>query len=162
MTRVMMAVDGSDLDERVVDTARSLFGEQADYWAVNVQLAEFEGAGTRPATTFPVVYGAAYPVVTPNVYRVRATDDTPSPSTAARQEAEATAAEAVADVDDAVAVGEVGDPADVIRRVSSIHRADVVVVGLRDRNWLSKLIDPSVSDDLIGDTAVPLLLVPAG
>src|SRR6056297_345545 len=150
MTRVMMAVDGSDLDWRVVDTARSLFGEQADYWAVNVQLAEFEGAGTRPATTFPVVYGAAYPVVTPNVYRVRATDETPSPSGAARQEAEATAAEAVADVDDAVAVGEVGDP------------ADVIVVGLRDRNWLSKLIDPSVSDDLIGDTAVPLLLVPAG
>lgn len=160
MTRVMMAVDGSDLDEAVVDTARRLFGPDADYWAVNVQGYDSVSGTASPSAMFPTAYGMAYPVMLPSAYEIRpGPEGGPTPGQAAVQRARSIAASAAARAADVEAVGEVGNPAVVIRRTALEHDVDVVVLGVHHRGWFSKLLDPSVTDDLIEESPAPLLLV---
>jgi nucleotide-binding universal stress UspA family protein len=60
---------------------------------------------------------------------------------------------------DAEAVGAVGDPADAIMTVAEDRAADVIVVGSRGRGWLDRLVRPSVSQDVLRRTDIPVLLV---
>lgn len=163
MTRVMIAVDGSDLDARLAEAAQHLFGPDAEYWAVNVH----ESATPPPPGALAPVpgmyggafvgYGVAYPF-TPGL------PENVDPATARRERASALreAARAAAEsagIDNAAVVAESGDPPTAILTAAHRHDADVIVVGSHDRSWWSKLIEPSVSGDVIESSSVPVLVV---
>ena len=162
MTRVMIAVDGSDLDARLAEAAHDLFGSAAEYWAVNVQNGLVESVpGTLPM--MPGMYGGAfvgYGVAHP--FTPRPPDDlTAAPADRdgeARDVARATAASA--GIDDAAVVAETGDPPTAILRAAHRHDADVIVIGSRDRGWWSRLLEPSVSSDVVEASPVPVVVVP--
>jgi nucleotide-binding universal stress UspA family protein len=168
MTRVMIAVDGSDLDTPLAATAHRLFGADSDYWAVNVQ-GDVSGA-LAASTAFPAMYGGsmagfgmAYPYMSPHPYEVRGAtgDDVVDGVETAEERADATAEAAIGDagISSAEPVAEVGDPPDAILRAAHEHRIDVIVVGDHDRGWWSRLFAPAVGGELIERAEVPILVV---
>jgi hypothetical protein len=68
MTRVVIAVDGSELDEHVARTAFALFGESCNYWVLNVQEAVDPTPRFAALHPVPVAFGGAYPYVSPDLY----------------------------------------------------------------------------------------------
>lgn len=157
MTRVLIAIDGTDLDHKIAETAHRLFGDDSDFWAVNVQDIANPPVGGWPMTV-PVTYGGAYPYRLPELYTLRPDSETSREVVEETQRrAEITAQES--GLDDARVVAEVGEPAEAIIRAANEHGADVIVVGTHDRSWWSRLVKPSVSGRLTGDAPVPVLLV---
>lgn len=155
MTRVMIAVDGSDLDAEVATEAHRLFGDGADYWAVNVQVFDGVSTGAAPVPAMYggalVGYGMAYPYLPPEPHRI---DSEAGDAPEAAQEVVDRAGLAEAKV-----VAEVGDPPTAILRAAREHEADVIVVGNHERGWWSKLLVSSVADDLLHESTVPVLVV---
>jgi nucleotide-binding universal stress UspA family protein len=166
MTRVMMAVDGSELDEPLAITAYRLFGDDAQYWAVNVRHQPV-GAGPAPISAFPATYGGsfigfgtAYPFLPPDPYDVRvAAVHADSDPAVDRVTAPPPETPEQADVPDTADLAAAGDPPDAIMRAAHVNEADVIVVGDHDRSWWSKLIDPAVGDELIDRSDIPVLVV---
>jgi nucleotide-binding universal stress UspA family protein len=177
----MIAVDGSELDQPLASTAHRLFGDDAQYWAVNVR-HQTDDAAVPASTTFPALYGGSfigfgtvYPYLAPNPYDVRVTDvsdvtdvsgivgsadATPDGATAAPGEpGPPTGATDGPTGDTELAVG--GDPPAAILRAAHANAVDVIVVGDHDRSWWSKLIEPAVSDELIDRSEIPVLVVRA-
>ncbi len=161
MTHVLIAVDDSDTSVAAAHTAYRLFGDSAQYTLVNV------------AETAPVVwghdglrYGTAYPLSIPgagvigSVPFVVRTPDEPDPSAdrvdAAERTADGVAHEA--GLTQAESIGETGDPAEAILEAARTHHADVIVVGTHQRGWFKRLVTSSVSDDVIRDSEVPVLV----
>lgn len=62
-------------------------------------------------------------------------------------------------LDDATVLSEIGTPDEAIIRAAELHGADVIIAGTHDRGWWSKLLQPSVSDGLLAESTVPVLLV---
>ena len=52
-----------------------------------------------------------------------------------------------------------GDPATKIIEVAAEIGADLIVVGTGDRSWLSRVITPSVSDEVVNNAPCPVLVV---
>lgn len=168
MTRVLIAVDDTESSVRAADVASHIFGKDAEYLAVNV--VEADSAAVEPpwwggawGAAYPAAHGAVWPL--PALVGSRAPtrgdpDDTPVHG--AIRVAEGTASRAVteSDVDTADAVGEVGDPADVITAAAQEWSADVIVVGTHDRSWFDRLLNPSVSKEVLEHSRVPVLVVP--
>ena len=159
----MIAVDGSDLDVRLAQAAHELFGRDAEYWAVNVN-----DSSDRPPSgvvhAVPgmyggafVAYGAAYPFTLPFDDSAGGSARLDDDEIASRRAAEAAAASA--GIEDPAVLTESGDPPTAILNAARRHDADVVVVGSRDRSWWSKLVEPSVSSDVIEESPVPVLVV---
>jgi len=149
MTRVLLAVDGSELDDVIALAARKLFGADAEYLAVNVSEPEAQFAPNLP-------YGMVYPYVwdkpvSPTVEVETAFDE-------AERVAERVGQSAAISVEP---IGDVGDPADAIVSAAAEHAADVIVVGSRERSWFARLIDPSVSREVTASSPVPVLIVRA-
>jgi len=61
-------------------------------------------------------------------------------------------------IPDAAAVGDTGDPADAIIAAAKSQHADVVVVGTHERGWFKRLFSSSVSDAVIRDADIPVLV----
>lgn len=164
MTRVMIAVDGSDLDVRLAEAAHDLFGPAADYWAVNVRTSR-SVAGTPVAVPGTVGgafvgYGVAAPFTPrpPDGIAGASNDDRDLESgDDARDVARSVAASA--GLDDGGVIVETGDPPTAILHAAHRHDADVIVVGSRDRGWWSKLLEPSVSSDVVEASPVPVLVI---
>jgi nucleotide-binding universal stress UspA family protein len=167
MTRVLIAVDGTEGSVHAAEVAHRLFGDGADYLAVNVADAGLDRAsmpswGLGWGMGAPIAYGAVWPYTGP-----AAADPPGSSATGAPREQDAVdraAAEARAAADAsglpvAEAIGEVGDPSDAIIRAAEEHQADVVVVGSHERGWFDRLLAPSVSADVLKHADVPVLVV---
>lgn len=167
MTRVMIAVDGSDLDARLAEAAHGLFGQDAEYWAVNVHNSlDQPPSGVVHAVPGMiggpfVAYGAAYPFTLPRGKGAAGGSAGPDDDPASSPRAVAEAAADSAGIEDAEVLTETGDPPAAILNAARRHAADVIVVGSRDRGWWSKLIEPSVSSDVIDESAVPVLVISA-
>ncbi|HSL73916.1 MAG TPA: universal stress protein [Ilumatobacteraceae bacterium] len=167
MTRVLIAVDGSDLDKRLAEEAHRLFGADAEYWAVNVHNPRDPsmpgGAAAVPGAygAMGVGYGVAYPYVTPSPHEVApgaaVGTDVRNPEQERRRVAETAVTHA--GLDDAAVVTEAGEPSATILRAADHHGADVIVIGSHERSWWKKLIDPSVSGDIVEESRVPVLVV---
>lgn len=54
---------------------------------------------------------------------------------------------------------ESGDPAKVILDVAADIDADLIVIGTGDRSWLSRLLNPSVSEGVVQNATRPVLVV---
>lgn len=158
MTRVLVAVDDSEGSVRAAETAHRLFGDGAEYLAVNVtnvvDLAAIPWYGAGWGAPYAAPYGAVW------AYR---TDTAVDPAGVADGEDLAAAnAREVADqsgLPDAVAVGEEGDPATAVLRAAEERHVDVIVVGTEERGWLDRLLRPSVSKEIVRHAHVPVLVV---
>ncbi len=152
MTRVLMALDGTDLDDVICATVQRVF-PGSDLLALNVQ--------ERPGMTAPygstgMVYGyvpTSVGVVDP-IPPVRADEESED-----RRRGEARRLAEEASPDDAVPLGEIGDPTQMILVAAERHHADVVAVGTHDRGWWASLVRPSVSEHVLDASTVPVLLV---
>ena len=152
MTRILLAVDGTDLDHRVASTAHEIFGDAAEYLAVNV-------ADSHVATsaTMPVPYGVVYPYAPHG-----AVDAGPSDTERlARAEDLARRIAEEIGVDDVEAIGDLGDPAVAIVGAAERHGVDVIVVGSHERSWLSRLVSPSVSSEVLSGSTIPVMVIKA-
>ncbi|MEX2627756.1 MAG: universal stress protein [Ilumatobacteraceae bacterium] len=149
MARILIAVDGTELDHDCVATARHLFGTEAEYLAVSV--AE---EVARRTTMVPVPYGFVYPYASVEPMVV---DDGPDP--VARAEDVARRAAEEAGLDNAEVFADIGDPAEVIVDAAGRHACDVIVVGSHGRGWLSRLVQPSVSSEVLSVSSIPVLVV---
>ena len=152
MTKILLALDDTEEARTAAETAHRLFGDSVEYLAVYVS-ADPEATSSM---TWGSVYG--YPFAAPPVLL----DDIARSATevveTARTEASRRAAEAGVEAE---ALGEVGDPAHAISRAAHDHGVDLIVVGHAARGWLRSLFDPSVTDDLIDSTDIPVMVVPA-
>lgn len=167
MTRVLIAADDTDISVGAARTARSLFGDGADYLVVNV--------AETPALAWgddSMMWGYAYPMAIPVagaaggpplVVQPRAAaaeGDTPPPPSAAdvaEQEAENVAQ--AAGLAGATALGEVGEASSAILDAAERHHVDVIVVGSHERGWFSRLLTGSVSTSVAKRSPVPVLVV---
>jgi nucleotide-binding universal stress UspA family protein len=162
MTHVLIAVDDSETSVRAATTARRVFGDQARYTVLNV------------ATNSPVIWGddalaagMVYPLTLPGagvVGGIPFTVQTPGhPEWAdtdridqAEQRADDVAREA--GLSEARPVGDTGDPAEAILAAAHEYGADVIVVGTHDRHWFTRLFSRSVSDAIVRESDIPVLI----
>lgn len=152
MTTILLALDDTEASRYAAETAHAMFGDAADYLAVYVT-ADPEATSSM---TWGSVYG--YPFSAPPVLL----DDMARSATEVVETARAEASRQAADAGiPAEALGEVGDPAHAISRAAREHAVDLIVVGHSQRGWLRSLFDPSVTDELIDATHVPVMVVPA-
>jgi nucleotide-binding universal stress UspA family protein len=140
MTRILLAVDGTDLDDRVATATRRLFPD-AQLFALNVQ------------------HPREAPVLPPNAPGGVAMSYVTAPDSVddAAEHAQEIAVEQSPDA--AVHLGEVGHRADRIVATAVEHQVDLIAVGHRHRGWWSRLFDPSVSADVTERAPVPVLVV---
>jgi len=61
---------------------------------------------------------------------------------------------------DAEPIGDTGDPAMTIVDAAHAHQVDVIVIGHEDRSWFSRLVEGSVSKNVIRESDIPVLVVP--
>lgn len=154
MTRVLIAVDGSELDVVCATIAHDLFGDDADYLAVNVA----DGFATTQTATVPVPFGQVYPyVAAPTPADGVAIDDEPDPVEHAEDVARRAADQA--GLVTAETIGEIGDPGEAIVDAAERNHCDVIVVGSHERSWLSRLVSPSVSSEVTAASGIPVLVV---
>jgi nucleotide-binding universal stress UspA family protein len=161
VARVLIAVDESEESVEAARVAHRLFGDDAHYLVVNV--SDPVASGMAWGYVYPIVPPiAAYPVMMP------AGDAPLIPQSgggggtgSAAGDAERRAADVAdkADLDDAEAVGEVGDAANAIIDAATEHRADVIVVGSHERGWFDRLIKASVAKRVLDDSPIPVLVV---
>lgn len=149
MAKVLIAVDGTDLDRTVTRSAHGLFGDQSTYVVVNV------ADGPASFAAYPLALGAAAVVDAP---RLAAFGDGLDELA---DEAEAVAEDAAegSELGHVVVVGEVGDPVEVILHAASEYDVDVIAVGHHERSWLAKLFDRSVSEMVERLAKRPVLIV---
>jgi len=166
MTQVLIAVDDSESSIKTARIAFALFGDSAQYTVVNVadQTPVMWGGDA-------LVWGVGYPIMMTPVAQpeIVGTGTAPrsetdgesvvvdnAPIDAAIQIARGVADEA--QLPAAQVVGEVGDPATAIITAAHHHKADVIVVGSHERSWFSSLFAPSVSDAVVREADIPVLI----
>ena len=163
MTTVMIAVDASDSSVHAVETAHRLFGDDAEYFVLNV------GAGTYvPVPIFPGEVGMVSPLAwTPPVEPRLEAEGTHASGDPGLVISDADVAVTIAKqtgeeggLADATALGTVGDAAGSIIEVAVGHSADVIVVGTHERGWLTRLLTSSVADEVRRESPIPVLVVP--
>lgn len=146
MTRVLVAMDGSDDAVRAGAKAKELFGADAEYLAMSVV------ASPAPTMVGVMGFGTVYPypaMLTPGLV----------------EEAEHEAAEIAeqgadaAGLEHAEVIADYGDPADLIEAAAKEHHCDVIVVAGSHRGWFSRLVVGSVSSDLVRNCDIPVLVV---
>lgn len=166
MTRVLIAADDSETSVVAARTARSLFGDSADYLVVNVA----EG-GMLPWGDDSMMWGYAYPMALPaaaggpplivrhDVGSPRASDDDESDTPVAVAERQAERVADQAGLGGATTIGEAGEASQAILEAAERHDVDVIVVGSHERGWFSRLLTGSVSDAVTKHAPVPVLVV---
>jgi nucleotide-binding universal stress UspA family protein len=157
MTRVLVAVDDTDASVRAAETAHRLFGDDAEYLAVNVtnvvDMSAIPWYGAGYGVPYAAPYGAVwdYRSVTAETEEGVAGEDVAQ--THAREVAEESG------LAGAEAVGEEGDPAEAVLRAAKERDVDVIVVGMHERGWFDRLVRPSVSKEILRSSPVPVLVV---
>jgi nucleotide-binding universal stress UspA family protein len=158
MTRVLVAVDDTDGSVRAAEAAHRLFGDDAEYLAVNVtnvvDMAAIPWYGAGYGAPYAAPYGAVW------AYRTDVTMD-PDRELDAGAVAEDHAREVAeqSGLAGAEAVGEEGDPAEAVLRAAHDREVDVIVVGTHERGWFDRLVRPSVSKEIVKSSPVPVLVV---
>lgn len=157
MTLVLLALDESDESIGAARQARRLFGADATYLAVYVSATAptWTTIPTAWGSVYPYPYAAPYPLVDEELGAAVAESDRP-----VREDARDTAAQLAneAGVDAVAAVGEIGDPSEAILSAADRHGVDVIVVGATHKNWWQRLIEGSVSHDVVRRSHRPVLI----
>jgi nucleotide-binding universal stress UspA family protein len=139
--KILIAVDTSDVSHEAALTAKRLFPD-AEHLIFSA--ASFASYVTAHPVQGPIVANA------PGLSALEV----------AQEMAEDAVSEAEAVLGDASDTAiEFGDPGQVICRQASAVNADLIVVGRREKHWLSRLFDPSVSEYVIRHAPCPVLVV---
>jgi nucleotide-binding universal stress UspA family protein len=148
MARVLIALDGTELDTHLVDVARRVFGDDAEYLALNVRHTTI--------APVPMYVGMTHPYIGDADVVEASTEESNAEADAARSHAASTVASTGLDAE---AIGEIGNPAFTIPAVAEAHDVDVIVVGTHDRSWWSRFLEPSVAEGVLHQTDIPVLMV---
>ena len=151
--RVLIAVDGTDHSVTVVQTAHRLFGDGAEYLVLNCAQVPITGWGAPFGTVSPMA-GPMMVGDTSGMWQ----NDVQESTKIAQSQAEGVVESA--DIPAAEPIGDSGDPVTTIIEAAHHHQADVIVVGHEDRSWFARLVDGSVSKEVIRESEVPVLVVP--
>lgn len=150
--KVLLAVDDSTVSHEAALAVSEWFRDGAEFVALHV-------GPTIPPTLLAsptIAGGLAYPVAPAAIPTIDAIED----EFAVEDEAEPDeVASEAARLVHGEPRAEVGDPARTIVEVAREIDADLVVVGTGDRSWLSRLLDPSVSDNVVHDAPCSVLVV---
>ena len=166
MTNILIAVDESDEAVFAVETAHRLFGDEAHYFVINVS-AGMKSAPLSDRYVYPIVPPytgtgmiAVQPIAVPGS-STGSDSGHESSLQVAKREADDVAAEIAgkASLPTAGTIGEVGDPADSIIDAARSHDIDVIVVGSHDRRWFSRLLSGSVTDQIVKQSSIPVLVI---
>ncbi|MFN8021278.1 MAG: universal stress protein [Acidimicrobiales bacterium] len=160
MTHVLIAADDTDESVHAARTARTLFGDTAHYTVVSVARTEaFLWSGS--AMEFGVPYTMAIPPAgvpgPPLVFEQPTSAPHTTPVDVAERQADEV--KVAASLHGADTMGEVGDPADAIQRAAEECGADVIVVGSHERSWFGRLFSRSITNEVVRDSALPVLVV---
>jgi nucleotide-binding universal stress UspA family protein len=163
VTKVLIALDDNEESIEAAALARRLFGDDAEYLAINVfehppsAVRSASSWPTTPVGGSPLAWGAVWPYDTGAGERAI---DEHVPEITGRDVAarDALAAAERAGLADADVIGEVGDPARAILDAAHEHAVDVVVVGSHQRSWLSRLFSRSVSAEVVKRADLPVLV----
>ncbi len=128
---VLVAVDGSSLDEQVMAETTRLFDTGTTDFAV-VHVARGHSSARSDVTDGPIVDDASADL------SGRVGDDP----------------EAVT-----ISIGEVGDPVTGILAAADEREASLIVLGTHGRGWLSRLLQPSVSDAVLEQASRPVIVM---
>jgi nucleotide-binding universal stress UspA family protein len=149
VTRILVALDDTDASHRAADFVHRLFGEgTTEVLAISVARV--------PAPWIPVgiEYGAVYPWPMVGAQP----DEVEEAVKATTEEAEHTIHDS--GLDEAEALVSIGDPVEEITRAAADHGADLIVVGSHHKNLLERFFQGSVSEKLVRDATIPVLVVP--
>jgi nucleotide-binding universal stress UspA family protein len=149
MTRLLIAVDGSAESTDAARFAHRLFGDTTEYIVLTVADSGATLTAAVPIAD-PTIAGA---YVGPEVTR--------EAIEAAMHNAEETASEGAEALHapSTTTLADIGDPGDAICRIAQEHAVDLIVIGSHDRNWLSRLVAPSVRNYLVEHAPCPVLVV---
>jgi len=149
MSIVLIAVDGTPSDQSVIRKTLDLLGDDRQYVLVSVS--------DEPAMLGAVSlsYASASVLAVPALSKFA--DGMGMDADAAEDVAEnAGVAAGISGVD---VIGEVGDPATVLIEVAKDRNAAVIAIGASERNWFSRLFDPSVEAAVVDRAPCPVLVV---
>lgn len=149
--QILVAVDESDGAERAAAFTNAFFGPMD----VNVLVLN---VGETPIPWFPGV-GSTY--LGPYAWRRVALGAPGQDMDELMDDARARAAAVASgsEIDDSTTIAEVGDPVEVIRSVAAAEDVEIIVVGASDKGWWRRLIDGSVSSELVRSAERPVLVV---
>ena len=150
---VLVAVDGSDESTHAASVAARLFGEGARFSFAHVA----EPIPMTPPGRLPFSAAGVAPVLPPDVE-----PDQPGGEHEVRDSARsiALAAAGASGLEVAETIGLIGDPAKQIVAAANERSADVIVVAVHHRGWLTELFTSSVTDDIQHLATIPVLVVP--
>lgn len=151
--RVLIAVDGTDHSRTVAQTAHQLFGDGAEYLVLNCAQVPIAGWAAPFGTVSPM----AAPMMVGDTSGLWPIDVKESTKLAQSQAEEVVES---ADLPAAEPIGDTGDPVTTILDAAHEHHADVIVVGHEDRSWFARIVEGSVSKEVIRESDVPVLVVP--
>jgi nucleotide-binding universal stress UspA family protein len=149
--KILVAVDESAASVEAAHFIEKFFaGMPVEILAVNVAPGAVQWL--TPVTGFGGVTPWAYPASL-----------SPEDLTRIRDDERAVAAETLTEVAPANAdtLVQFGDPVLAILDAAREHHADLIAVGTHHKNMFARLIQGSVSEDLVRRSPVPVLVVPA-
>lgn len=169
MTKVLIAVDDTEHSIRAASTARTLFGDDADYFVISVIDAAPMWWGSDEAMRWGVAYPAVVPtgaMTMPFPLIIGAGLSTGPGIDAGVQDplgnAEQVAGNvaAAAHIPFATPIGDTGDPTPAILAAAEAHDVDVIVVGSSHSGWMSRLFSRPVADGVLREAERAVLVVP--
>ena len=144
--KILLAVDQDQTSYEAATVVSEWFSDDSTVVALHVGSPVPTTALAAPVATG----GIGYPAVTLPVFRA----ERERIYLEAREVAEQAASITNGDVRT-----EAGDPAQKIIEVAEEIEADLIVIGTGDRSWLSRVITPSVSDEVVHNAPCPVLVV---
>jgi nucleotide-binding universal stress UspA family protein len=151
--RILIAVDDGETASKTARVARALFDDDStEILGVNVAARPVQWLA--PGMGYGMVF-SAFPVLDSSGDR---TIDVEL-RTGARQQAEQVLDDA--GIDDAVAIGALGDAVTAILTAAAEHQVDLIAVGGDDAGFLDRMFGRSVPRALLTDADRPVLVVPS-
>ena len=144
--KILLAVDDDPAGYQAATTVAE--------WFPGAEVVALHVSETVAASAMPTMAASGGLVGYPAAPAGAWVDEAGDPTEHARETAEQAAA-----VAHGRSLVDSGDPARTIRAVAEDMGADLIVLGGRERGWLSRLFDPSVSSSLAGDAPCSVLIV---
>jgi len=147
--RVLVALDDTDSSRRAAEFVNSFFVDLDDVEVLalnvaNVDLPWFPAGGYGVGAVVWPVWPAAGNTVEELASQAEEASERALRASALRSDAD---------------LVEHGDPPETILRTAREHDADLVVVGTSDKGWWRRLVEGSVSEALVRQAELPVLVV---
>ncbi len=150
MRRVLVAVDESEASSRAVAFVDAFFSRDGGLELLALAVARAPVPWVPPATAYGAVYSWPGPIGGDELQR----------DVAEEVQAEAQRTVQTHRPEGAEELVALGDPVDEIVRAAREHAVDLVVVGSGHKGVLERWFTGSVSESLVREGVVPVLVVP--